>query len=116
MFPTQITLRNMRSSPALNGRIRDLCEKLGYLHPRILTCRIAIEQAIVRTKAEDATPYSVHLQIRLPEGDIAAAPQQDAELDTALRKAFVVLRRMLRETIVAEREGLQERHLARLGG
>ena len=117
MFPTQITLRNLRSSPELSVRIRDLCEKLGHLHPRILNCRVAIEQPLVRTRraVPSISSYFVDVQVRLPDREIAAQPQQDAELEGAIRKAFVLVRRQLREASVSEREAVCERHVVRIG-
>jgi hypothetical protein len=109
MFPTQITLRNMRSSEELSGRVRDLCEKLSHLHPRILNCRVAIELPLVRRRAPPP-PYLVDVQVRLPGREIGLEPPQaDAELDAALRKAFVLVRRQLREAVTVEREAIRDR-------
>jgi len=102
MFPTQITLRNLRSSPELSERIRDLCEKLGHLHPRILNCRVAIEQP--RSRSRLPSPYCVDIQVRIPGRELVADPQQDLELALALRKAFVIIRRQLRDAFSLERE------------
>ena len=96
MFPTQITLRNLPSSPALSVRVRELCEKLTHLHPRILNCKVAIEQPRP-TRREAITGYYVDVQLRLPGGDeVGVDPQGDADLDAALRKAFLLVRRQLR--------------------
>jgi len=90
MFPTQITLRHLRSSPAVSVRVRDLCEKLGHIHPRIQNCRVAIEHA-------PEHPYSVEVRLRLPSSEIVTPPLEDEELDVALRKAFATVRKQLRE-------------------
>src|ERR1043165_6995344 len=97
MVPTKITLRNLRPSSQLSGRIRDLCEKLGHLHPRILQCRVAIEQTMVRSRKPVPSPYFVDVQVRIPGRDIAVQPQEDMELEAAIKKAFVRVRRQLRE-------------------
>ena len=95
VFPTQITLRNLPPSPALSVRVRELSEKLTHLHPRILNCRVAIEQP--RPNRRDAIAgYVVDVQVRLPGGDVGVDPQGDADLDAALRKAFILVRRQLR--------------------
>lgn len=104
MFPTQITLRNLRSSQELSGHVRDLCEKLGHLHPRILNCRVAIEQPVVRARVPTPHPYLVDVQVRIPGQELAAGPQQDEVLDAALRKAFILVRRRLREAVMAEQD------------
>ena len=108
MFPTQITLRNLRSSEELSGRVRDLCEKLSHLHPRILNCRVAIEHPLARRR-DPPPPYLVDVQVRLPGREVGAEPQADAELDAALRKAFVLVRRRLREAVTIEREAVADR-------
>ena len=107
MFPTQITLRNLRPTDELHVRIRDLCDKLGTLNPRILNCRVAIEQPVVRSRPHSRVPPSpapflVGVQLRLPGREIAATPQEHAELDIALRKAFVLVRKQLREATFTE--------------
>jgi hypothetical protein len=98
MFPTQITLRNLRSSEQLSGRVRDLCEKLGHLHPRILNCRVAIELPLARRRAPPP-PYLVDVQVRLPGREIGLEPQADAELDAALREAVTVEREAIRDRV-----------------
>ena len=95
MFPTQITLRNLPPSPALSGRVRELCEKLTHLHPRILNCRVAIEQPRASRRV-GVMPYYVDVQLRLPGREVGVDPQGDADLDAALRKAFLLVRRELR--------------------
>jgi hypothetical protein len=116
MFPTQITLRNLRPSVELTDRIRDLCEKLGHLHPHILTCRVQIEQMLVRSRraVPPPSPYFVDVLVRLPGRMITAQPQQDLQLDLALRKAFVLVRRQLREACTIDRETMRERPVAKL--
>jgi len=106
MFPTQITLRNLPSSPGLSIRVRDLCEKLGHIHPRILNCRVAIEQASEgrpRTRLVIAPPFSVEVRLRIPSSEIVTPQQEAEELDAALRMAFATIRRQLRAAIVEER-------------
>ena len=105
MFPTQITLRNLRSSPDLTVRVRDLCEKLGHVHPRILMCRVAIElMAPPNRKSPSAVqPFTIELQVRLPQADIVSPKLADENLDVALRKAFAAMRRQLREAILVNR-------------
>ena len=98
MFPTQITLRNLRRSPDLTVRVRDLCEKLGHVHPRILSCRVAIEHA---------TPsFLIEIQVRLPALEIVCPQQKDVDIDAALRRAFSATRRQLREAVLVDRPAL----------
>jgi hypothetical protein len=103
MFPTQITLRNLRPQPDLSVRIRDLCEKLGHLDPRIQNCRVAIEQALPPKRSRLAPqPFLIEVQVRLPGREIVS-PQQDEDVDAALRRAFSAVRRELREAALVNR-------------
>jgi hypothetical protein len=111
MFPTQITLRNLPADAHLSTHVRDLCEKLSHLHPRILNCRVAIDHPTVRSRRPVPTPYFVDVQVRLPGREISAQPQADEELDAALRKAFLLVRRQLREAFSADRDILREQPL-----
>ena len=95
MFPTQIIFHNLRK-PNFGHRVRDLCEKLGHAHPRIVNCRVAIDQAIPATKSLQA-PFSVGVEVRLRDHDVVVPRQEDADLDVALRKAFAAARKRLRE-------------------
>lgn len=114
MFPTQITLRNLRPSTELSARIRDLCEKLGHLHPRIMTCRVAVEQGFNRSRKPLPIPYFVDVIVRIPGRDIEAHAREDLQLDTAIKKAFVLVRRQLREAMTIERGIGRERRPSRL--
>jgi ribosome-associated translation inhibitor RaiA len=99
MFPTQITFRNLRSSPDMGVRVRDLCEKLSHVNPRIVNCRVAIEQPAPVRRAAQVPPFVIEVRVRLPGiVDIVAPPQQSDDVDTALRKAFASVRRQLRES------------------
>ncbi len=42
-FPVQITFRNMKSSAALEARIRSLAEKLARFSNRIIRCQIVVD-------------------------------------------------------------------------
>jgi ribosome-associated translation inhibitor RaiA len=118
MFPTQITLRNLRPSPELHMRIRDLCDKLGSLNPKILSCRVAMEQPIVHFRRPPRVPppasFVVDVQVRLPGREIAAPTQEATELEAAIRKAFSLVRRQLREAARTEPEGVRLQRLANI--
>jgi hypothetical protein len=112
MFPTQITLRNLSPRPELSLRIRELCEKLAHLHPKILCCRVTVEQPLsLHRRAFRMRPsppsFLVDVQVRLPGREVASLPQEAGELEAAIRKAFTLVRRRLREASVLE--GLPQR-------
>jgi hypothetical protein len=110
MFPTQITLRNLPHSPELSARVRDVCEKLAYLHPGIQRCRVSIEQALVSSRCREHPRglFTIEVEVRLPDVQLGRQPQSDPEIEVALRKAFTHVRRQLREAHKLEREALRQ--------
>ena len=106
MFPTQITLRGLNPDAELSSRVRDLSEKLSLIHPAIQTCRVAIEQAVLKSRgrAEPLGPFTVEMHVRLPGRELDIEPQSDVEPAGALRKAFSLTRRQLRQIAELDRE------------
>ena len=99
MFPTQIILRNVRPSTELSSHVRDLCDKLSHVHPGILNCRVSIEQALAksRRRTPHPEPFFVDVQVRVQGQQLNGQSEANLQLETALRKAFVLVRRQLRE-------------------
>lgn len=91
MQTTQVTLRNLRSSTALQGRIRQLREHLERFHPHIVSCRVAIEDA----GRAQGRQFGVHLTVRIPGREIAVTRSHDEDVYLALGAAFDVARREL---------------------
>jgi ribosome-associated translation inhibitor RaiA len=92
MQTTQITLRNLRRSTALHGRIRQHREHLERYHPNILTCRVAIEDASQRGAAHQ---FGVHISVHIPGREIEVTRSHNEDVYLALRDAFEVVRREL---------------------
>lgn len=96
MQSTQITLRNLRRSTALQGRIRQLREHLDRYHPHIIGCRVAIEGA--EGRRGDTQQYGVHVTVHVPGREIVVTRSHDEDVYLALGNAFEVVRRELLES------------------
>jgi ribosomal subunit interface protein len=90
---TQINLRNMRRSPALTERIRELSEKLEIQYPRVMKCRVAVEAATQRPRKGRA--YRVSVNVHLPGQDLVSNHREDEDVYVAVREAFAAIERQL---------------------
>jgi ribosome-associated translation inhibitor RaiA len=90
--PLQITLRDMRRSEALTGRIREDAARLERIHPDISRCRVVVEEAARhRVRGRE---FSVHVEVRVPgrEVPLCSARRSD-DVYVAVRDAFEAVRR-----------------------
>ena len=106
-LPVQVTYRGMESSAAIEDAVRDRAAKLEQFHPRIMSCRVVIEQP-ARHKGQ-GKEFVVHVDLKVPGGEIAVNRDHDADLYVALRDAFDAARRKL-EDFAREQRGDVKRH------
>ena len=90
---TQITLRNLQRSTALQRRIRDLRDHLDRYHPRIINCRVTLEES--SPKPHNGRVFTVTVAVRVPGHDFIANHQHDEDIYVALHQAFDAVRRQL---------------------
>ena len=94
--PLQIILRNMRHSDALETQIRQQAGKLEEFHPRIVSCRVTLEQ--VGKHQQQGRDFRVGIDIRLPERQqVVVNHDHDEDPYVALREAFATMARQLDE-------------------
>jgi ribosomal subunit interface protein len=101
MQSTQITLHNIRRSPALSARIRELSERLESHHPEILNIRAAVSHET--QGAKKGGPYSVVLRVRIPGHELVASRESDDDVYVAVRDAFLAMRHQLVQAADAAR-------------
>jgi cold shock CspA family protein len=65
---TQITFRNMKSSPIVEDWIREEMEKLETLYGRLMGCRVALE--IPHRHHKKGSPYHIRIDLTVPGGEI----------------------------------------------
>jgi ribosome-associated translation inhibitor RaiA len=101
MHGIQITFRNVPHSPELGARVRELAEKLDRLHPRILNCNVVLEAFRAPRRAPT---YGATVRLRMDDREILASEVDEQDVRTALRWAFVSVRRELTQLVRAMEE------------
>ena len=106
-LPVQVTYRGMESSAAIEDAVRDRAAKLEQFHPRIVSCRVVIEEsARHKTKGK---PFEVRIDLKVPGGELAVTREHDTDVYVALRDAFDAARRKL-EDFAREQRGDVKHH------
>jgi ribosome-associated translation inhibitor RaiA len=108
--PLQITVLNLPHSAALEARARRMAEKLERFHPRIVSCRVGIEE--LRRHRSHGRLFHVRVDLRIPGKEIVSNHRHDKDPYLALRDAFVSLRRQLEDASQVKR-GEVKRHRVR---
>ena len=94
-IPLQITVRDLPHSEALEARIREKVAKLGEFHPRIMSCRVTVEE--MRKHHHQGRHFQVSLDLRVPGKEIVANRAHHEDVYVALRDAFDSAKRQLEE-------------------
>ena len=91
-IPLQITLRDMKRSEALAQRIRADADKLERLHPKIMSCRVVVEESDRHRR--QGREFSVHVEVRVPGDDAKVSTlRRDGDVYVAVRDAFEAVHR-----------------------
>jgi ribosome-associated translation inhibitor RaiA len=93
--PLQITVLNLPHSAALEARVRKMADKLEKFHPRIVSCRVGIEE--LRRHRSSGRLFHVSVDLRIPGKEIVSNHRHDKDPYLALRDAFLSLRRQLED-------------------
>ncbi len=108
--PLQITVLNLPRSAALEARARKMTEKLERFHPRIVSCRVGIEE--LRRHRSRGRLFHVRVDLRIPGREIVSNHRHAKDAYVALREAFHSLRRQLEDAARVKR-GDVKTHAAR---
>ncbi|HUL96753.1 MAG TPA: HPF/RaiA family ribosome-associated protein [Usitatibacter sp.] len=93
-----IAVHNMPRSDALDARIRDCVAKLELVHPRIISCRVAVEQA--DKHHHQGRQFTVKVEVRAPgREDVVATHHHHEDVYVAVRDAFDSVRRQLEDKV-----------------
>lgn len=94
----QITLQNVPHSDALEARIRADVAKLEHFHPRLTSCRVAVEET--QKHQQQGRQFAVHIEARAPgHEDAVSTLQHHEDVYVALRDAFHAVRRQLEDRV-----------------
>ena len=106
--PLKIAIQNLPPSDALEARIREGAAKLEQFHPRITSCRVAVDES--GRHRHHGRQFRVRVEVRAPGHEAAFATlKHDEDVYVALRDAFDAVRRQLEEE-VREARGDVKRH------
>src|SRR5215831_8398292 len=100
--PLQIAVLNLPHSAALEARVRKMADKLEKFHPRIVSCRVGIEE--LRRHRSRGRLFHVRVDLRIPGKELVSNPRHDKDPYLALRDAFDSLRRQLEDFTHVTRE------------
>jgi ribosomal subunit interface protein len=105
--PLQIVVRSTPHSPALDARIREKALKLEEFAPRIISCRVTVEEG--SKHRHQGRQFSVRIDLRVPGREIAVTREHHEDVYVALRDAFDSAKRQL-EDVVREMRGDVKAH------
>ena len=100
-IPLQITVRDVQHSEALEARIRDKAAKLEQFHPRIMSCRVTVEES--HKHRNQGRHFQVRVDVRVPGREIVANRDHAEDPYVALREAFDAAKRQLEELARSQR-------------
>jgi ribosomal subunit interface protein len=106
---TQITLRNIDRSEAMETKVRRSVAKLERLHAGLLRCHVVVESP--HQHKHQGRQFVVRLDIKVPDSEIIVNRDHDADPYVALREAFDAAARQLGE-YSRKRRGEVKRHSA----
>jgi ribosomal subunit interface protein len=112
-IPLQISLHGIAHSNALYNAIQEKAEKLDRYYDRIMSCRVVLELA--GRHRRQGKQFTVHIDVKVPGGEIVVNKAHDEDLQIALRDAFDAARRRLEDYARGQR-GDVKRHAAVLTG
>ncbi len=118
--PLELTFTGMEGDDRLRELVRDKARKLDQVCDDLISCRVAVEAG--QSHRQTGRPFQVLIELRVPPGhDVAvnhrlSGSERHASVETALRQAFAVARRRLRDLCRRQR-GQVKQHLdpARIG-
>jgi ribosomal subunit interface protein len=94
--PLQITLRGIAGSDALEAHIRRDLTRLEKFHPRLASCRVAVDESA--RHQQRGREFRVRIDLRIPgRDDIIATRSHNGDVYVALRDAFDAARRQLQD-------------------
>ncbi|MFM9883812.1 MAG: HPF/RaiA family ribosome-associated protein [Burkholderiales bacterium] len=100
-LPLQITFRHMARSDALEAAIREKADKLNEFYPRIMSCRVVVEE--VAAHKHQGKLYGLHIDLKVPGHELAITRDRHEDIFVALRDAFDSAKRKLEEELRLQR-------------
>jgi cold shock CspA family protein len=112
-IPLQVTFRHMARSEALEMAIREKAEKLNEFYPRIMSCRVVVEE--VAAHKHQGKLYGLHVDVKVPGREFAITRDRHEDIFVALRDAFDAAKRKLEEEVRVQRGDVKVHELPQHG-
>ncbi len=107
MLSTQITMKDIPSSQAIENHIRLKAQKLTLYAPKINSCRVVVE--VPQKHKRQGKIFSVHIDVTVPGKELAVSHQENQDIYVAIRDAFNAIERQL-EKYAQKRSGHVKTH------
>ena len=105
--PLQITYHGIAPSDALEARIRKKAAKLEKFHRHITRCRVSVEET--GRHQRQGRQFTVRVDVRLPQHEVAINRDHDEDVYVALRDAFDAAARRIEEIARVQRGEVKSR-------
>ena len=112
-MPLQIVVRNLAHSDALEARIRESIAKLEGIHPRIVSCRVTVEES--HRHHQQGRQFQVRIDARVPGKELVASHDHHEDVYVALRDATLAMRRQLEDAVSTARGEIKAHSTPRPG-
>ena len=94
-LPLQISFHGLEHSDALDSAIREKTAKLDRYYPHIMSCRVVVQ--LSARHRQQGKQFSVHIDLKVPGGEVVINKEHDEDAQVALRDAFDAARRRLED-------------------
>jgi ribosomal subunit interface protein len=111
--PLQITMLGIERSDLLEADIRERVAKLERFHPKVMSCRVAVERT--RKHHQQGQHFTVRIDVRVPGDEVVVTRDHDEDIHVALRDAFDSTRRRLEEGIREKRGEVKTHEVPKRG-
>ncbi len=91
----------MDRSDALEAAIREKAEKLNEFYPRIMSCRVVVEE--VAAHKRQGKLFDLRIDVKVPGHEIAITRDRNEDIFVALRDAFDAAKRKLEDEVRVQR-------------
>jgi ribosome-associated translation inhibitor RaiA len=104
-LPLQITFRDIPHSDAIEADIRERAGKLEEFYPRLMSCRVVVEEQ--QRRQHQGKLFEVRIDLHVPGHEFAVNRDSNEDIYVALRDAFDSAKRILEDEIRLERRAVK---------
>jgi ribosomal subunit interface protein len=109
----QISFKGLPHSDALHQAIAEKAARLEHYYEHLVSCRVVVETP--GRHKQHGKIHSVHIDLKVPGGEVAVTRQENEDLQIALRDAFDAARRRLEDYARTQRGDVKRHSLLKAG-